>query len=811
MAELTRRPGVIYTFYSFKGGVGRSMALANVAALLARWGHGVLVVDFDLEAPGIEEFFAQATLMGPRDAKLGVADLIASYGDGKELDWRDCLLETRPTDDCWNVSILSAGRAGSDYTERVQALDWELLFNKRGLGPYLGRLREEWADTYDFVLIDSRTGISDIGSICTALLPDILVLFFVANELSFEGVIDIARRARKERHRLPADLPELLSVPVLSRDEGQTEWAEARKWKARFIAGLDGFYRDWLPKETPSTDALNSLFIPYVPFWSFGERLPVVEAADEIDRPGSIGAAYSRLATLLRDRLDWAAVAAISSPEALHWARQELAEAHTDNTRLTLQLEEISKRHRARWKLMIAILMTSITLTVGLSFWKENLEQARRRAAAVLGRAASSNDPLEAVLVAIELDGLPEPEGGFSKLRGIASQRIPQVVLRGHNGEIRQASFSPRGSRVVTASSDGTARIWAADGGGDPVVLRGHENDVLRASFNPEGSHVVTASQDDTARIWAADGVGNPIVLRGHENDVLRASFNLEGSHVVTASRDDTARIWAANGVGDPVVLRGHENDVSSASFSPDGNRVVTASLDGTARIWAANGDPVAVLKHEGGVLSAAFSLDGSRIVTASLDMLARIWPADGIGDPVVLGGHDDIVRSAAFSPRGNRVVTASRDRMARIWSDIGDPLILLDRHRNSVEHAAFSPDGGRVLTSTQDDTVWIWSASGTGDPVVLRGRGGNVRSASFSPGGRRVVTAADDTARIWRVDDIGLPDDLRWKEAVRFLRELTTVCLPAERRRDLLGESSDVATSKYAECERSLGRDPPR
>ena len=53
-APIKKELGIIYTFYSFKGGVGRTMALANVAALLAKWGYSVLVVDWDLEAPGLE-------------------------------------------------------------------------------------------------------------------------------------------------------------------------------------------------------------------------------------------------------------------------------------------------------------------------------------------------------------------------------------------------------------------------------------------------------------------------------------------------------------------------------------------------------------------------------------------------------------------------------------------------------------------------------------------------------------------------------------------------------------------------------------
>ena len=106
----TKRKGRIYTFYSYKGGVGRSMALANVAALMVKAGQKVLIVDWDPEAPGLEAFFMKppaileekgiikagakkVRLKGSREKTKGIVDLLSAKANGASLDWRDCLLE----------------------------------------------------------------------------------------------------------------------------------------------------------------------------------------------------------------------------------------------------------------------------------------------------------------------------------------------------------------------------------------------------------------------------------------------------------------------------------------------------------------------------------------------------------------------------------------------------------------------------------------------------------------------------------------------------------------------------------------------
>ena len=108
------------------------------------------------------------------------------------------------------------------------------------------------------------------------------------------------------------------------------------------------------------------------------------------------------------------------------------------------------------------------------------------------------------------------------------------------------ASFSPDGARIVTTSSDRTARLWDAATGQEILTLRGHEDQVLSASFSPDGARIVTASDDHTARLWDVTTGHEIIALRGHESPVQSASFSPDGARIVTASRDCTARLWDA-------------------------------------------------------------------------------------------------------------------------------------------------------------------------------------------------------------------------------------------------------------------------
>jgi MinD-like ATPase involved in chromosome partitioning or flagellar assembly len=283
--------GSVVTFYSYKGGVGRTLALANVASLLARWGHRILCVDWDLEAPGLHLYFKDWCSV--RDSP-GLVELIGQHA---APSWRDCIRAVALPEIDGRLDLLAAGRLDEGYVRRMQSLDWGDLYRSEDLGSRIESFRQEWKNEYDFVLIDSRTGVTDIGGICTIQLPDVLVLLFTANHQGIDGIVDVAQRATQERNHLPFDRAGMPCIPVASRFDGRVEGELSRQWLDTFAERFDALYRAWMHRQVSARELLDFLRIPYIPRFSYGEPLPVITEGTR--DPESIGYALETVAALL--------------------------------------------------------------------------------------------------------------------------------------------------------------------------------------------------------------------------------------------------------------------------------------------------------------------------------------------------------------------------------------------------------------------------------------------------------------------------------------------------------------------------------
>jgi|GEM_PF-580776 len=338
-----------------------------------------------------------------------------------------------------------------------------------------------------------------------------------------------------------------------------------------------------------------------------------------------------------------------------------------------------------------------------------------------------------------------------------------------HQSWVSSARFSANGAMVLSASADGTAKLWRVGNGAlvnalkmrpQTVNNRGvigapfqHQGAVIAAAFSPDESSILTASEDHTAAIWNLRSRKLPPLALFHPGGIEAPVFSPDGSKLAIRTRQNSAILWdlrSGRQFG-PTLL--HGNYVQSVEFSPDGSRLVTASFDRTARLWdVSTGSPLgAPMKHEDQVRSASFSPDGTKVVTASNDGSARLWDAAtgaSIGPPLL---HHDAVYTASFSRDGLRIVTASEDHTARIWdARTGQPVCPPLQHEDSVSKAAFNADGTLVLTLTSN-AASVWDAR-TGQRLGTPFRQQQSLSfASFSPNGRDIVAPDEDGAfRIW-------------------------------------------------------------
>ena len=177
------------TFYSYKGGVGRSLALANIATSLAMKGRKVFLLDFDLEAPGLD------IIMSQNSSKVcgeGIVEYIAEYyKNGTPPDSLSKYTnEIKIQHSLGSIRLMPSGKKDRAYQEGLCRLNWNDLYRKNNGFYFIENLKAQIVKEYspDYVLIDSRTGLTDIGGVCTVHLPDMVVLLFSLNQQNIDGI-----------------------------------------------------------------------------------------------------------------------------------------------------------------------------------------------------------------------------------------------------------------------------------------------------------------------------------------------------------------------------------------------------------------------------------------------------------------------------------------------------------------------------------------------------------------------------------------------------------------------------------------------
>jgi WD40 repeat protein len=443
---------------------------------------------------------------------------------------------------------------------------------------------------------------------------------------------------------------------------------------------------------------------------------------------------------------------------------RELAEKEAQRQReMELQRQRAEEQTQAEKKLQRrAIFLTGALIIAGmlaataLLFSQRANQEARLSKSRELAAAAISNldiDPERSMLLALEAVSTAhtlEAEDALHK--AVTTSRV-QRTIDGHDAQIWSVAFSPDGTKLASASQDGTAKVWDSASGKELLVFQGHGAVGINSiAFSPDGNRVATGDDNGRVKVWDMATGQELLTLSDRRSLVLDVVFSPDGQHLATARSDRTAIVWDAWTGKKLFTLQGHTDELVHVFFSPDGNRLSTASLDETVKVWdAKTGEELLTMPG----LALALSPDGTRLATVSDNLVINIFDITS-GDILFrLRGHTNNLTSAAFSPDGRLLVTTSLDTKAIVWDvSTGLDLLTLSGHIEDITTAAFSPDGIRLATASQDGIIKIWNLTPGHELPGIFHPPGNTSWFALSPDGKHLVMIGEFIAvpEVWSV-----------------------------------------------------------
>jgi len=352
---------------------------------------------------------------------------------------------------------------------------------------------------------------------------------------------------------------------------------------------------------------------------------------------------------------------------------------------------------------------------------------------------------------------------------------IEVEVLGGHRGVVNALDASVDGRWVVTGGEDLSARVssvWRKGRGdrrrvpglGPARVGFGHAKPVRNLAMNGGSNRLVTASDDGTARVWDLVDKGRFKtlgVLAGHPGPVTAIAINKMGKFVATGSGGGDLRLWE---LGDTIgeahlALQGHRQDIRGLAFTDQ--YLVSVSTDGSARLWdMRTADPnadVTVLDHGDEVVDASVSGNGKWLLTAlGTQNKAMLWDLS-TEDPAAankaLKGHADALTAVELGPKGRWAATGGRDYRLLLydlnrWEKKKPKKFRLVDHEAEISAIAFAPSGRAMASADANGNVWVWNLESKrpkDNPHRLEGPTGEVRGLSWSGDSRWVVAGSDD------------------------------------------------------------------
>ena len=324
-------------------------------------------------------------------------------------------------------------------------------------------------------------------------------------------------------------------------------------------------------------------------------------------------------------------------------------------------------------------------------------------------------------------------------------------------------SMSPDGTRIVTASENGTISIW--DATSSKIImgpLEGHSASVFSVTYSPDGKYIISGSFDSTIRVWdASNGELIRSPLKGHTEGVSSVAISSNGKFIASGSFDKTVRLWdmeKGSSVSEPFV--GHTDRVYSVSISSEVLLMVSGSRDKSIIVWDIQSMKMKfqpLKKHAGIVNSVAFSPSGENIISGSDDGVIYIWDSSS-GDIIheLFNVATSKITYVTYTPNGQHILSGCSNGMVHMGNKldiIAPPRRLeLEAHSGWIADISFAQDNARFVTYAYDKKTRIWDLTdNVFDTKPSELQTGMIRCIDISPSGQYIVSGSNNkTVCIW-------------------------------------------------------------
>ncbi|CAN97289.1 WD-repeat protein [Sorangium cellulosum So ce56] len=404
--------------------------------------------------------------------------------------------------------------------------------------------------------------------------------------------------------------------------------------------------------------------------------------------------------------------------------------------------------------------------------------------------------------------------GSLPALRLLHGVRLGPARLRsfrGHEKQVTACVITPDETHLLSASADGTLRLWALGSAACIAELRGHEGELTACAITRDGNTAISTSTDGTARTWDIRARRCVGTLENGGRCATACAVTHDGLRVVIGSDNGLLQVWDLASRERVATMKGHADYITACVIAGDGELLVSASRDGSVRVWRlASGEcvqtlrraePAAALaqgslKEQGWIAALALTPDGKQVVAAAGDGCLAFWDllsggcvrsfgagqgrvdacsmlhdgrhvlcgmADGtmvIWDIAAerrircLEAHAGAVSACAPTADGRRILSASYDRTLALW-EIGVPESLMpqDEHDAPVAACAAALDAPTVISGSEDRTLKIWDAATGACRATLAGHADLVTACASCAKGRRALSGArDGSVRLWNL-----------------------------------------------------------